>query len=386
MKPSFLRISLCIFLCVSGLWCRAQDIHDYLHSYENIEAGTKLYDDGKYEEALAKDKMVNPSDSNYASALYESSMSLLALKRYDEAIAVCRKTIALNKADDEAYNNLGTAYDEKNQEDSALAIYNRGLSYFPYSDRLWYNKAIVYERNNQRDKALEVFKDHQKFNPFYPSDHLELARTCWAEKHYAQAIMSYVTFLIIEPNSPRSLEALHELNDLCNGNEYKGDGKTHKPAIKSEFSDLDFLIGNRIAMNKKYKVPSDFNIAAVRQTYFVIDQLSQKKDLGDGYWAKFYAPFFTQDLVKKNYDLFTLIMMASNTSPEMRKRLIRKLNKVKAYEVELLKSWLDLHQGFDVEIGGKQLHLNKYYETTFHLSSFGNKDGDDERDGPWEFF
>src|SRR5688572_30035013 len=68
-------------------------------SGELLSEGVRLYDEGKYKDALALFLKVPEGDTNYATMVYETTLAYLADSSYDKAIAMARHGLALPDAD-----------------------------------------------------------------------------------------------------------------------------------------------------------------------------------------------------------------------------------------------------------------------------------------------
>ena len=66
-----------------------------------------------------------------------------------------------------AYNNRGSAYDDKRQTDKAIADYTRAIAANPKYDAAYYNRSYAYER---KGRLPEAYHDMEKAVQLEPDD------------------------------------------------------------------------------------------------------------------------------------------------------------------------------------------------------------------------
>jgi tetratricopeptide (TPR) repeat protein len=66
-----------------------------------------------------------------------------------------------------AYNNRGSAYDDKKQTDKAIADYTRAIAANPNYDAAYYNRSYAHER---KGKVKEALQDMEKAVQLEPDD------------------------------------------------------------------------------------------------------------------------------------------------------------------------------------------------------------------------
>src|SRR4051812_38762152 len=95
-----------------------------------VGEGIAFHDEGKYEEAIQKYDAAIAVDDKYFGAYYEKSYSLIAAKKYDEAIALCKYMLKQFKAEPDMpgiYTNYGTCLDLQCKQKQALDVYDEGI-------------------------------------------------------------------------------------------------------------------------------------------------------------------------------------------------------------------------------------------------------------------
>jgi len=385
LKLSLKSFLITFTLTLVSLPTFAQNFPKLINSGEVIKEGIQLHDDEKYDKAIAKYKLVHELDTNYFFAQYEISLALLAQKKYEEAAELSKSLIAQKTDQEMQYNILGSALDNLKRFDESIEAYNQGLKKYPYNDNLLFNRSVVFESKKEIKKSIDSHIQHLAQNPFYASTHLRLGVLCLKEGFYTQSMMSLATFLLLEPASGRSLNVLNVFNNLASL--ALDDAVTEKSeGLVNEFEDIDFLVKNKVALNKKYKVPADLDFPMVKQLYLVIEKINeQKSDLGDGFWAKFYAPFFIELYKLNKFNHYSMYLLISSTNEQVQKKLKKNIEKIKLVREETVQLWKRLHDEFEVEIRGKKQKVQQWYSNKNKITAIGNENSKRENIGDYLF-
>ncbi|PKP18548.1 MAG: hypothetical protein CVU05_13335, partial [Bacteroidetes bacterium HGW-Bacteroidetes-21] len=353
-----------------------------IDSKKVIKEGIDFFDEGKFNDAKEKFLQVQFPDSNYYWAQYELSMVYLNDSLYDQAIDISRKSIEGGSTESAHYNIWGTSLDHQKKPEEAIEVYKKGISRYPYNDVLWFNLGIVYEGAKDYKNAIETYKKLLSFSPLSASTHLRLARICVQEGLYTQAILSYSMFLIIEPDSRRSLTVLVEFNNLCNGSLVDA-GTEKNNALKQELEDIDLLVTNQVALNNKYKVPGKFGYAFVKQLYLIMDKISETPSPSPDYFSAFYVPVF-KDIKKTNsFETLALLLLASSDNEDIMKQISKKKSEIITFREKCLKINSNNHSNYEVDLYGKKQILTNWYYKNLKINAFGNENVRKQNVGDW---
>ena len=112
--------------------------------YVPAEAGLKIIED-----VLEKRVKNEFAIHLFKGAAYDSK------GMFDEAIAECKKAIAINPNYAEAHNNLGLAYGDKGMFDEAIAECKKAIAINPNYAKAHNNLAVVYYEQGQYDLAIK---------------------------------------------------------------------------------------------------------------------------------------------------------------------------------------------------------------------------------------
>lgn len=298
-------LGVILFLFISTTTMQAQ-----LSSDKLIKQGIALHDQKKYMEAIScyqQALKVNPSS---ISAVYEMSLSYLKMKDYDNAIIRSTQVINMDFKPIlvDAYVVKGTALAAQDKLKEAIELfkqaietcgdeyllhYNLGLSYYNMKDM---EQAAVHLR-----KALEIDNTHSETYLLYAYALNDINR--WVESFY-----SFHFFLLLEPNTQRSVEVFLELYNLLDQKLSDDD----KRLTEGEGIDRKALY-NEIQKNKtkntdlasRYKFFED-------ATKTVFSELSKKKntDTRSFLWT-FFVPIYAEILDSGHFHTYCRYISAS---------------------------------------------------------------------------
>lgn len=304
-------------LPVAFLFC------SYVFSYAQspdklIEEGIALHDNNEFEAAIAKyDAALQADPANYK-AMYEKSLSLMSLKKYDESEIILKKLLDECKDNEYrrlSYVNYGTILDYRGDGQKSIKLYEKGIKEFPQSYLLYYNKGITEAGLNEEEDAIKSFKNSARLNPYHASSHNALARMV-AGNNRIPAIFALMDFLLIEPNGKRAEENLALLNRLIMHGVERKDEKSVTINIdaallskknkkkEDDFSSAEFMLSlmaasNKVADSLGAKTEADRLSYKLQMLIDLVGEAGKDK----GFFKNFYMPFFRE--MKKN-DLVTI--------------------------------------------------------------------------------
>src|SRR6185369_3149103 len=174
-----------------------------------IEAGIKLHDAGKFEEAIAKYEEVLKLSPANMTALHELAYSFAANKEYEKSLAAAMRGTEYQSPELPLfYDLLGGAYDSLNEPQKAIEIYRKGIQIVPDASMLYYNMGVTYLESLQNpDEARRAIEKAVALDPAEPEFHLMLGQVFQSNGYAAPAFLAFSTYLILEPNGPRALSA-----------------------------------------------------------------------------------------------------------------------------------------------------------------------------------
>jgi tetratricopeptide (TPR) repeat protein len=192
---------------LSNIEAQQQDIQSF------IQKGIELHSEGEFQKAIEKYNEALQIDSTNILALYEISLSYLALENYENAIKFSTKVL---DSDDQTlsvgvYAVKSEALAAMDKIDEAIELLENGLEKYPNEYILHFNLALNYYKKNNLDKtlfhvsrAIDLDKSHSEaflLNAYVLND----------KEQWIKSILSFQMFLLLEPDNRRSRAAFDEL-------------------------------------------------------------------------------------------------------------------------------------------------------------------------------
>ncbi len=311
---------------------------------EFVAQGVDLHDQGKYSEAIDKYKAALAIDSKSDVANYEIAYSYFSNKEYNNAIKHGNIVIKSKSVfQEEAYMVLGNSYDLLGDHKKAVKSYEKGLSQFPKSNLLNFNLALTYFNSKDFEKAEKYAIVAVKSKLTHPSSHLLLSMVMQERGRRVQSVLAAYYFLMIEPNSNRSLIYYNNLLGKLNHGVERKDATNISISLSpldasNEFSTAEMMISMLAAVKYTEENAGKNEIELFIETNkSVFSTLSALKKDKKGFWWDFYVDKF-QDLDETgNLEAFTYYISQSkndelinswlSANPEKLKQLEKWMNK-----------------------------------------------------------
>ncbi len=253
-----LKLLALIILPIFGFtfFSNAQKNIEPTSSTEIIRKGIIKHDNGDYEDAVDEYFKISINDSLYGLAQYEAALSLIELKENKEAIDVLNDILLYQPRYDYknlVYSLLGTAYDNDEQSEKAIEVYKEGLVLFPTSHDLYYNLGVTYQKVKKYPEAVQAYQNALIMNPDHAASYLRLGLMAANEEEYALSIVLLTAFLTYEGVTERALATISTMEKIANGSFDPESVEYSFGESAKEFSDINLLIKNKVALGKGFK-------------------------------------------------------------------------------------------------------------------------------------
>lgn len=336
MKCYLIIPLLCFTLLVS-----AQSIKP-LNSDSLLAHASNQFEEANYEEAYKLLKQVNENDSIYSNALVLMSRVYLRLEKYDEAINLCDSFIQANTNGRQLfYTNKGVAEIRKGEYLAAIQTYQEALKFYPLNYLINYNLGVCFEEQQHYEEAVRYYQKSILLNPFYAPPHLQLANLCYKNDLVTQASLCWNFYLFLEPNASNALNVLVALNNAVS---QKNENELINIKVSEDdnsFEEIDLLVKNYAALDKKYKIENPINVPAIKQSHAIFNMLKDYEG-NNGFWTERYAPFFRKIMDAGYFDQFTYRIMSSTTNEKYIKIIQKKAKPNDNWLSELSAYWQQL--------------------------------------------
>ncbi len=305
-----------------------------------VNEGVNYHDKGDYEGAITRYNKALKQDKDNLYALTEKAYSLLALEKFDESIECCK--LAIEKHPGEStlktvYVTYGNALDSQKKTDKSIEIYDEGIEQFPDFYLLHFNKGITLMSVNKLDEAMQSFQSSVKLNPKHAGSHNAIARISQYKNERIPTVLAYSRFLIVEPQTSRSVANLDAMQKIIGSNVEKTGRKsitinvssemladTNEDGTKKEnnFSSQEMLLAMSTALDFDKKQKDDSEVQKFNRKFEVLcSSMAETKKDNHGFFWEFYAPYFIEMHAKGYVEIFSYIAFASTKDPEVEKWL-----------------------------------------------------------------
>ena len=290
-----------------------------------IQEGVALHDAGKYEEAISIYKKALDLDKNSSQILYEIGFSYFMNKEYKKSVKHMDKVLKNENAFlVEAFTIKGSALDNLGKPKEAIKIYNEAISKFPENYLLYYNVALTQYRTSKFNDAEENLKKGILLNPTHASSNYLLGIIMDHQGKRIQSLLATHFFLLIEPNTERSVGALNLLDNLMNQGVSKKDEKTINVTINDSELDNEFSAANLMLSlmgvsgmteGEEGKSKAVLFYENTESIFNVLKELAEK-DPKKGIWWEFYVDFYSQLVESENMEAYSYYISQSNGAEE----------------------------------------------------------------------
>jgi tetratricopeptide (TPR) repeat protein len=284
-----------VLLFVTGV-TRAQETIEEL-----VQEGIYYHDDKQYGKAIEYYKKALEIDPKSTLANYELALSYFTKGDWEEAIKY--SDIVLKQRKDNllgAYMTKGSALDMLGRTKESIKLFEKALKKEGNHYLLYYNLAVNYYKLNDDINAEKNLLNALDVNNYHPSTHLMLARIHKARGNKSQTLLSLYFFLILEADTPRSIEANQMLMATLGQGVSKDPSKPNtinisfNPDKDNSFSPADLMISmmgaaNSIEGNKEKTAEQLFQENS-KSFFMTLGELKKQGKVGP-YW-NFYVPFF----------------------------------------------------------------------------------------------
>lgn len=289
-----------------------------------IKEGVQLNNDGKYAEAIEKYNQALKIDSANLYADYQLAYSLFALSKGKEAIPYLEKVINANSPlNAGAYDLLGNIYDKDNQTEKAIKAYKEGIKLKPDYQRLYYNLGLVYFRVKQYTEAEKYAIEAIKLDPKHASSQRMYALVTFHQNKRVPALLGLCSFILLEPNTPRSAEAYSNIQHILQGGVLKdaNGSKTIQlsPKDSQETTTLNVSISMTVLSGQKKKLAGMDLLEYELKSIFTITEELSKENTDKTFFDKFFVDYFYKLSQSANMPAFTRMVSSSANKEEYTK-------------------------------------------------------------------
>ncbi len=308
-----------------------------------MDRGIAFHEEGKYELSLIEYRKALDLEPKNSFINYEMALSYYFMNKKDKAEEHAK--IASQEESETGVQGvilLGTLYDEQGKTKKSIKVYKSALKLFGDYYLIWFNLGVTYNGMNELDKAADAFARAANNRLDHSSSHYALATMKQLQGNLAEAFLPMYFFLLLEPDSERSLKAVTAINDMWKqGVSEKSETeitinlaptKGNEPMIASELF-ISMLEASKNLEENEGK--SEFELHQNKaETFF---SFMAELDLGkrDDYYTQYYIPFFSRIAESGHIETFLRYALQSR-SQESREWIVTHTDEFNAFF-----TWLD---------------------------------------------
>lgn len=359
-----------------------------INSGKIINEAVALHDKGEYKKAIALYKTIPRSDTNYVKALYELSLSCLQDSSFAEGLAACEEGLKQGELEHELdlMISKGSLIDELKGPEKAIQFYDSALVKYPYSQSLLFNKSITLTRLKRFSEAENILKALVLQNPYFSSAHFRLASNSIQQGRVVPAMLSLITYMIINPSGMHYKNAITILNNISrvieDTEEIVDDRKGEDPA----FQHAEQVLLSKMALDKNFKLQTGLDDPITRQLQALMEVIKYDASNQD-FWMQFYVPLYKDLFQKKQFD--PLMNQAfSSLEIESIQKYIKKNSKEMKIAVGYVASYLNTIRSTRELDHGKRMAMDAiyHYNNDDVIVGSGKLDPKGEPVGKWNFY
>lgn len=152
----------------TDFWSSKDDTDTWASAMTLFQEGYELQTQGLWAEAMA---CYRESIRLYPTAEAHTFLGWVYsfLKLYDDAMAECRRAIAIDPEFGNPYNDIGAYLMELGRDDEAVIWFHQAIRAGRYDARCYpyFNLGRIYERRGQWLQAIDYYRKAQRENPGY---------------------------------------------------------------------------------------------------------------------------------------------------------------------------------------------------------------------------
>lgn len=277
---------------------------------EVIAKGGRYHDNKKYDLAVKQYLSVLEKNPHNAAAMYVLGMTYYTQHDYKNSLRYASRSAMYDSPFlAQVYLLLGLSHEKLGQFPQAIQVYQPATARFAQDTELKYRLAISYRYIDRPEDAAEIFKKIIAQDPYHADSHFQLGLAYYQYDYKTPALLSLMTYLLIEPDSPHALTAAIMLDDIFKSG-IISDEKTGAVTLavnpdahtdEGDFRLLDIELSARRAelLSSKAKLP-EMQIKLEQLTSYLL-ALSQLDTIKNNQFFIFrhYQPFYKQVYKRK---------------------------------------------------------------------------------------
>jgi cytochrome c-type biogenesis protein CcmH/NrfG len=181
---------------------------------KSAQEGTKLLNEGKYNEAIAEFQKVLQADPNISEVHYNMGVAYERLKQAADAQTQFKEAIRLNPDFGDAYLSLGNSYLAEGKSDFAITALTKATQLMPQNYDAFYNLGAAAANQMKYADAEAAFRKATELKPNEPVAHYQLGMALYGQSKGPEAKAEFQKYLELNPNAADRKDVEDLMNSL----------------------------------------------------------------------------------------------------------------------------------------------------------------------------
>ena len=291
-----------------------------------VKEGVQLYDEGQYDQALAKYQQTLAAEPTNDAAQAELALTYQALGRNEEAKTACEQLLKRNPSTSVGptlYVTYGNSLDALGQFKQAEQVYQQGMKRYPDDYALYYNLGVAQAGQQQYPAAIASLQQAAARNPRHASSHMSIAMLQLGSGARVPGVLALGRFLVLEPTGPRASQRLPQLDQAMMQGVSQADGKTINVTVSpkalskgkkaDDFGAEEMMLSMSGVLSFDEKNKDKTKLEKFSDQFGslcqVMGELSAKAS--GGFMRTYYVPYFVEMQKKGFVPAFTYVVHSS---------------------------------------------------------------------------
>jgi tetratricopeptide (TPR) repeat protein len=297
------KICLLMFILLFSVAVQAQDTD----VAGLIKQGIELNNQHDYAGAIEKYKQALTVEPDNAQANYQMAFTLNSLHKGMEGLPYLDKvTKTQSNFTEAAYVLMGFIYDDNRQYPQAIDAYRQAIKLQPTRPDAYFSLGLVYFRTRDYAGAEQAAIEAIKLDPKNANYQRLYGLVTFHQNKRVPALMGLCSYLLLEPEGPRSEEAYTNMQSILKG----GTLKTENAKADLSTIALNRALNASVAKAKQGSNPAETLESQLQLVFESVGQLAEKQT-GNDFFRHYYADFFYRLSKTNNMPAFARLMSLS---------------------------------------------------------------------------